>query len=62
MEMIFTPHFPPNLRLTDGRTDGRTDDGEFNSPPSSFREAGDNKHPSKKGAICSNSTQEALFR
>ncbi len=24
-----------------GRTDGRTDDGEFNSPPSSLREAGD---------------------
>ena len=26
-----------------GRTDGRTDDGEFNSPPSSLREAGDKK-------------------
>ena len=24
-----------------GRTDGQTDDGEFNSPPSSLREAGD---------------------
>ncbi len=24
-----------------GRTDGRTDDGEFNSPPFSLREAGD---------------------
>ncbi len=29
---------PTNLRLTDGRTD----DGEFNSPPSSLREVGDN--------------------
>ncbi len=32
------------LRRTDGRTNGRTDDGEFNSPPSSLREAGDKNY------------------
>ena len=45
------PHSPCSLPLhladkvngrTDGLTDGRTDGGEFNSPPSSLREAGDN--------------------
>ncbi len=31
------------FRGTDSRTAGRTDDGKFNSPPSSLREAGDNR-------------------
>ncbi len=36
-------HTCVEIRWTDGQTDGRTNDGEFNSPPSSRSEGGGQK-------------------
>ena len=40
-DMVQTKTLGSYLKQTDERTDGRTGDGEFNSPPSSLHEAGD---------------------